>query len=309
MKCLNPMLGVCCFGSFLALLFFGVILLTNSRASLNVFQAERVGKGGVWPPKETLNFLRHHKNHLSGSSRHSEPTTSSGRRTVVGGTAVASGEFPFFVTYGLCGGTLVSIYDSPFVHEDGGTKTACWIPHLCLLLYHATFLHMQISPNRVLTAAHCIEFSVPATVRVGATTQSETDGTEYPVACAKVHPNYDCDDYDPDSNDIAVLKLATSVPDIEPVTLNTDTSLPVGGTDVTLLGFGQTSAGFYSFEVSETLQKLNYTSVSTADCQASWGFFAPRNVGVSVCAQSPNSGVSTCSAHDSLSFFIICLFS
>ncbi|CAB9497303.1 Chymotrypsin-like elastase family member 1 [Seminavis robusta] len=154
------------------------------------------------------------------------------RRAVVGGTAVAQGEFPFFVAVGRCGGTL-------------------------------------ISQNRVLTAAHCIcDPDRPrSSVRIGPTTQ--TDGKEVPVSCARIHPDYGKVGCDPNkAYDIAVLQLAESVTDVTFATLNTDTSIPAGSSDVTVLGFGQTTPGCYTTQVSETLNKLVYSSVSKDDCKS-----------------------------------------
>ena len=86
-----------------------------------------------------------------------------------------------------------------------------------------------ISPNRVLTAAHCVRGGVPRTVRVGATSQST--GTEVQVECAKSHPNYDGFV----NNDIAIIKLRDSVSET-PVVLNLDSSNPSTGEALTVIG-------------------------------------------------------------------------
>lgn len=119
---------------------------------------------------------------------------------------------------------------------------------------------------------------------IGSTTQS--DGTEIVSTCAKTHPDFQlCE-----GNDIAVLKLATNVTDIQPVALNTNTDLPAGGSDVTVIGFGQTTAGCYTTKVSETLQKLTYKAVSPDDCKAQ---LPDDNMTTIVCARNTEeTGVS-----------------
>lgn len=86
-----------------------------------------------------------------------------------------------------------------------------------------------ISPNRVLTAAHCVQNGAPRTVRVGATTQ--TDGTVARVECANTHPDYDGFV----GNDIAIIKLQESVSNT-PVDMNFDTTTPVTGEALTVIG-------------------------------------------------------------------------
>lgn len=86
-----------------------------------------------------------------------------------------------------------------------------------------------ISGNVVLTAAHCVRNGAPATVRIGATNQN--DGTEVSVRCANTHPDYDGFV----GNDIAVLKLRESVTNT-PVTLNTNSAIPVSGETLTVIG-------------------------------------------------------------------------
>lgn len=86
-----------------------------------------------------------------------------------------------------------------------------------------------ISSDRVLTAAHCVRGGAPRTVRVGATTQS--DGTVIEVECAKSHPDYDGFV----NNDIAIIKLKSDAAET-PVVINTNSSNPVTGQKLTVIG-------------------------------------------------------------------------
>ena len=87
-----------------------------------------------------------------------------------------------------------------------------------------------ISPNRVLTAAHCVTRGPPTTVRVGAT--SKSNGQRVRVHCANRHPEYNGGV----GNDVAVLKLKDAV-SIPPVVLNADPNNPsTPGQKLTVIG-------------------------------------------------------------------------
>lgn len=120
-----------------------------------------------------------------------------------------------FSTGTIVGGTQVPSGEAPwFVHFGSG---ACG--------------GSLISESAVLTAAHCVYDSRPTTVRVGATSQS--DGTVVDVLCANIHPNYDGEV----KNDLAVLKLRSSVPNPSVVTLNANTGNPsAAGQTLTVIG-------------------------------------------------------------------------
>ena len=87
---------------------------------------------------------------------------------------------------------------------------------------------------------------------------------------------------------MAILKLCCNVCDpADLVSLNTNTALPVGGSNVRVVGFGQTTAGGGTGIGSTRLQKLTYTSVSDTDCKTAWGSAVTE--GLHVCAQNTNT--------------------
>ena len=171
---------------------------------------------------------------------------------VVGGDDASKGEFPFFAR---------------FVDGScGGTL---------------------IAPDRVVTAAHCIRGGAPSSVRIGGIRAGL--GLSKLVCCSVTHPDWDSSD--PFKNDIAILKLCCPMCNAKEAKLNTNTAVPVGGDDVQVVGFGQTSSGGGTGAGSCQLKKLVYSAVSDADCKNSWGGAVTE--GLHVCAQNTKSeGVS-----------------
>ena len=171
--------------------------------------------------------------------------------TIVGGTDAAVGEFPFLVVFEggvLCGGSL-------------------------------------ISPNRVLTAGHCLAYGAPAAVRVGATTRN--NGEVVPVSCAVQHPDY----FSPVAtvtNDVAILKLERNVTTVtEFATFNTDDDYPsVSGTPLTVAGFGKLAN---DESASDTLQKVGTFFITREECLESYSSLVVRPES-HICGDVPNKG-------------------
>lgn len=172
---------------------------------------------------------------------------------IIGGTSASAGEFPFFVKFEgntLCGGSL-------------------------------------ISPDTVLTAAHCVDGGRPNQVRIGSDLY-DSGGYVAQTQCAVSHPDF-IENSQTLLNDVAIVKLKEPItdPSVSVIAFNTDTTFPsVQGTGLTVIGFGITSNGG---SVSNTLQKLS-TSFETMDkCMAVYSsqVVNPEN---HICADVANAG-------------------
>ena len=127
----------------------------------------------------------------------------------------------------------------------------------------------MIAPGVVLTAAHCTvddgSTFVGDTVIVGGTQSGETTnaGTAVTVAAQAPHPLYDIES---SYMDIMLLKLEDAVQAQGSVSLvlNTDSSTPVDGQTLTVIGLGDTFEG--SQAGSDDLLQVDIPTVSTDRC-------------------------------------------
>ena len=158
------------------------------------------------------------------------------RELIVEGTLASINEFPWFVSStgdGYCGGSL-------------------------------------IAPSVVLTAAHCSPFTVGGTVFIGATRRSSIlGGAQFrTVTRMEMHPNY-VDESNDFAYDLMLMQLSSPVTTIDPIAWNDDPAVPVGGTDVTVMGFGRLSFG--DGPISLDLLKVNLDIVSDSECLGLYG--------------------------------------
>jgi len=144
------------------------------------------------------------------------------------------------------------------------------------------------APDKVVTAAHCVEGNAPGEQKVvsGRTVMSSDDGTVSDVTNVWVHPSYGSDAF---NYDVAVLTLAAPV-DQAPAELATpDDTAYEPGTVATTLGWGATSEGG---QQSDQLMKVDVPVNSDEDCRAAYGqFFVPDGM---VCAGYPEGGKDAC---------------
>lgn len=164
---------------------------------------------------------------LAGAAQAAPPAVP----TIVGGTEVAEGQYPFVVSLQqgrhFCGGSLVA-------------------------------------PDTVLTAAHCVEGVQPSrfTVLAGQTVLSGTNGTRHKVSSIHVHPGYE----QTAVGDVAVLKLETPVQGITPVTLlgREGASHEQAGRLFTVAGWGRLTEGG---RAPDRMQHVAVPFITHAECQ------------------------------------------
>ncbi|XP_017772800.1 PREDICTED: chymotrypsin-1-like [Nicrophorus vespilloides] len=151
---------------------------------------------------------------------------------IVGGNKAPDGSFPYQIS-------LRGLFDS---HSCGGSI---------------------INENWILTAAHCVEGSLAATLTVVVgSNKLNSGGVKYKISKAIYHENYDGYLI---KNDVAVLKLAKPLEfnsDVQPIPL-ADSDIG-GDADCVLSGWGTTS---YPGNVPNDLQYINLKTLTVEDCQ------------------------------------------
>lgn len=137
-----------------------------------------------------------------------------------------------------------------------------------------------IAPTFVLTAAHCVgaddDFEIGAIIDdsnsigswwnslIGGSSASGT-GTEYAIKSRIVHPDYDDLNM---FNDIALYELQQAVPDTVPYAKLRREPLTEAGTQLTVIGFGDTDASEWIQDTSTALQKTTVNYVTESTCQS-----------------------------------------
>jgi trypsin len=144
------------------------------------------------------------------------------------------------------------------------------------------------APDKVVTAAHCVEGAKPEDQKVvsGRTVMSSDEGTVSDVTNVWVHPSYGSDG----SNfDVAVLTLAAPVEQAPAELAPKDDPAYAPGTEVTTLGWGNTSEGG---EQSDHLMKVTVPVTTDEECTTAYG--AEYKAGGMVCAGLPEGGKDSC---------------
>lgn len=172
--------------------------------------------------------------------------------SIVGGTDAPAGQYPF----------IVSLQIKGFGHWCGGTL---------------------ISPDMVITAAHCLtQPSSRYSVLAGQTALSASNGTRHDVKSVHIHPRYGRDD----KADVAIVKLSTPVKGITPVTLGglEGASYEQAGRLLTVAGWGHlTEDG----EGPDIMQHVAVPFIPHAECQRQYQGRGVIDASVEMCASHP----------------------
>ncbi|MPY99771.1 MAG: trypsin-like serine protease [Actinophytocola sp.] len=145
-----------------------------------------------------------------------------------------------------------------------------------------------VAPDKVVTAAHCVDADDPEdlTVVAGRNDVRTDDGTEADVERVWIPEDYSSVT---EGNDIAVLVLAEKLPyrTIQPATQRDDRLYRVGR-EATVLGWGRTSE---RGEASDRLRAAQVPLRADADCEDAYGTYVPEEM---VCAGVREGGKDAC---------------
>jgi secreted trypsin-like serine protease len=188
--------------------------------------------------------------------------TGDGGGSIVGGTDVPTGKYPF----------VVSILDK----TRGATA---YEQHWC----GASLLNK----DHVLTAAHCVKGKLATNLRVavGRTYLDSTQGQVRNVVRINIHPSYS---YVSSGYDVAVLKLSSAVIGITPirVTPKYNNVFETPGRSLTVAGWGNTQ---YMGDTPQNMSEAQVPVVSDATADTIYLSYVP-----SLMVAAGEEGVDTC---------------
>ena len=135
-----------------------------------------------------------------------------------------------------------------------------------------------ISKSVVLTAAHCVAFDMNFTVIIGRhNITNAVIGDDVTVAEKVLYPTYDLKKSD--ENDIALVFLARpTTADVDIVHLNTNDDIPIAGSDVTYLGWGEMDSNSSTTNTSDVLREVQTTVITNEQCESAEGIVVDLNI-------------------------------
>ncbi|XP_023243441.1 clotting factor B-like isoform X2 [Centruroides sculpturatus] len=198
------------------------------------------------------------------------------------------GRDPFiqsFGRFGVVGGRTTSKFSWPWMvslHKRGSRN----------FNYHCGA--SIIKDKYILTAAHCFDSeskkSSDYIVKVGGHKRNE--GRNYGVSTITIHPRYRSGQH---YNDIAVLKLNSSIPNVKPICLPSNNER-YDRESVTVIGWGVTS---FAGRPADALQEAKINMIPNSQCNASYTQLKvsslPRGITSEfVCAGISSGGKDSC---------------
>jgi secreted trypsin-like serine protease len=174
---------------------------------------------------------------------------------IVGGVVAGTTEFPF----------IASLHDSSGGHYCGGSL---------------------IAKHWVLTAGHCIDYTVPAQIFIGMHNQKDKSGVEtFTAKRALIHPKYDGQNQD---FDYALVELDHDST-LTPIALNNDDKIAASNLMATAAGWGVLNQDAYS--LPDDLYKVDVPLITNAVCDKAYpGQVTDRMI----CAGYPQGGKDAC---------------
>jgi len=106
-----------------------------------------------------------------------------------------------------------------------------------------------------------------------------------------VHPQFNDTVFD---YDFALMKIeAVTLPNLKPITLNSDRANPAPGKDLVTLGYGRSDPTTASYEPTRQLKKVTVKAYSAGHCNRFYQFAKPN---LFFCAHAPDVGpcLGTC---------------
>ncbi len=173
-------------------------------------------------------------------------TTSHAQPRIIGGTDVPEGSYPWMASIGSPSGGSTNIRAFQFC---GG---------------------MLVSPDYVLTAAHCVDRGVASGIEVvvGVTNLGNVPSTAQRRGVTEIiiHPDYRSEGFL--SADVALLRLDSPITNITPIPIATSPT-PAAGTVVKAIGWGFADRDRQL--LLDPLQQITTQTVSLSQLQSDWG--------------------------------------
>ena len=171
--------------------------------------------------------------HAFQNQTHGTTTAVNATPQIIGGTNAQQGQYPYFASiapssHWLCGASLVA-------------------------------------PDMLLTAGHCaVAFKKGAIVKAMVEASTTDGGVAVQVTKQILYPGWTSFEH----NDLLFLKIDPPIFDVDPLQLNFDTTLPVTGESLEIIGFGKT--GDLS-GISPRLKQAQVYEVPYATCVTYYG--------------------------------------